>query len=344
MDFSWNPLAMLCTPVSEGCDHCWHRGMAHRLSGVAAICEEARKAYAGGQPYLFEERLSKPLKLRRPSIIGVQFMGDLFHEDVPFEFIDKIFAVMALCPQHTFIVLTKRAERMLRYSILGSGTWEEIISSCVKIMEQRKIPKLPMEKIPTNPLRNVILGVSVSNQKDADKWIPILLQIPAAVRFVSIEPMLGPVSLADYECCCQRCKGCGEQFAGEPDYSCCVCGGSGMGSHLDWAIVGGESGPGARPMRPEWVQSIRDQCTAVGVPFFFKQWGEWMECNYYTNSGIQQYDNDGYMIVPKCKKIVLEIHSGCTTGMWRIGKKEAGRLLDGKVWDQYPDAKQKGKE
>jgi protein gp37 len=197
--------------------------------------------------------LDKPLHWRKPCKIFVCSMGDLFHQAVPTEFIYKVFDVMKSCPQHTFLVLTKRPQRM---------SPEPKDGICIIF-------------------KNIWLGVSVENQKRADERIPILLQIPAAKRFVSIEPMLGLVDL-------ER----GRYFLTEP------------GPRLDWVILGGESGPKARPMNPDWVRSVRDQCKAAGVPFFFKQWGEWYPC-IDRDTGEQRED------------------------MVRLGKKKAGCLLDG---------------
>ena len=223
LSHSWNPLAMKCAPISEGCANCWHLSLAKRLAKNPMIPEDRQKAYAGGEPVLIEKELDAPLKLKKPAIIGVQFMGDLFYEKVPGEFITKVFYAMQQSPQHIFLVLTKRPKRMAEFLY--------------------KTPDLP----------HIYLGVTCENQRTADERIPILLQIPAATRFISIEPMLSEINLrlSDYAVSC--------------------------GSHsvrhqfLRWAICGGESGPGARPMRLYWARSIRDQCQSAGVPFFMKQ-------------------------------------------------------------------------
>ncbi len=239
LDYTWNPLAMLCTPVSEGCAHCWHISMANRLSGVSAIHEEARKAYAGGEPYLYEDRLNDPSKLRKPSIIGVQFMGDLFKEDVPFEFIDKVWDIINIYRQHTFIILTKRPERVMEY---------------VKRIEVFRFHS------------NIWLGVSISNQKDADAWIPTLLETPAAVRFVSIEPMLGLVNLRNIDC------GVGRKFNAIQNKGENPTHWERSGNKLNWVIVGGESGPGARTIDINHAREVKNHCVAADTPFFFKQW------------------------------------------------------------------------
>jgi protein gp37 len=242
-----------------------------------------------GLTFCNDEALKKPLHWRKPRKIFVCSMGDLFHETVPFEFIDKMFAVMALCQHHTFQILTKRPERMAEYM-----KW-----SCAPDAVNRTDRRLMIDGsgpimnhicgftcgLPW-PFENVHLGVTAENQEMADKRIPLLLQTPAAKRFVSIEPMLGAIDL--------RRLAKGEVIAidgmGKP-----------YGAGLDLVICGGESGSGARPMHPDWARSLRDQCQAAGVPFYFKQWGEW---RYF------EYENGE--LLPD-----------------RVGKKKAGHLLDG---------------
>lgn len=174
---TWNPIAMRCSRVSEGCRNCWHLRMADRMKGMLSLSPHKVRAYAGIEgPYLDENMLSKPLRSRAANaIIGVQFMGDLFHEDVPNGFIREVWQVMTNAQQHTFIVLTKRPERMLRWY---TRIWER------------------------EPLPNVWLGVSVENLATAKERIPLLLQTPAACRLVSLEPMLEPVNLD----LCYKCQ------------------------------------------------------------------------------------------------------------------------------------------
>jgi len=193
---------------------------------------------------LHSDRLNQPLKWRKPKRIFVNSLSDLFHEDVPDAVIDGVVDVMCQADQHTYQILTKRPERMLAYA------------------ESREL----------RALDHVWLGVSCENQATADARIPILLQTPAAVRFISAEPLLGPVDLDGY---------LGDDLAiAEYEY-----GSFQYGQGLDWIIAGGESGPGARPMHPDWARSIRDQCRAAGVPFFFKQWGEWDQGLFPTRHG-----------------------------------------------------------
>jgi protein gp37 len=228
-------------------------------------------------------------------LVFVNSMSDLFHADVPDEFIARVWAVMAATPQHTYQVLTKRHGRMR--SLLNRGTVGT--AGFFDDVEQAMAEFTHAE--PSGwPLPNVWLGCSVEDQKRADLRIPALLETPAAVRFLSCEPLLGPVSLARPD---------GEVNQGFRGGRCGAapgsCGDNTCRTGIDWVIAGGESGPGARPMHPDWARSLRDQCTAAGVPFFFKQWGEW-------------------------------VHRKDSVELVRVGKKQAGRELDGRVWDEYP--------
>jgi protein gp37 len=258
-------------------------------------------------------------------------MSDLFHENLADETIDRVFAVMALCPQHTFQVLTKRPARMMDYF---SSTWfpgslkpvtrfglrvrEAAISSCMQaIIECKRLA--PVLEWFGLPLPNVWLGVSVENQATADERIPLLLQTPAAVRWISAEPLLGPIDLAQIpnsqsEAEGQRwlhsLEGYAWECSGTEYYDTCN-----INAHLDWVVVGGESGSGARPMHPEWARSLRDQCVAAGVAFHFKQWGEWLPAMCDGAPGDFQHLSDEPSLV---------------------GKRKAGRLLDGRTWDEYP--------
>jgi protein gp37 len=284
---TWNPVRG-CDKISPGCKHCYAETFAERFRGVP------------GHPYeqgfdlrLAPGALAKPLTWRAPRHIFVNSMSDLFHDDVPNEYIAAVFGVMAACPQHTFQVLTKRAERMRRWfewiryrygndrmTPAEGCRWE-----AMQRIEHRR-PDGSALPGPTNalfgydtrwPLPNVQLGVSIESAPYLHR-VDDLLATPAAVRFLSIEPLLGPVSLHPGTL---GCIGHLAETFGNP--------------LIHWVIVGGESGPGAREMKPEWVRSLRDQVTDAGAAFFFKQWGG-------------------------------------------VRKKLAGRLLDGRTWDEYPTA------
>jgi len=226
--------------------------MANRLAANPNIPKEIQQAYSGKSvPVLVESRLDDPLKLKKPAKIGVQFMGDLFHENVPRGFIDEVFQVMASARRHVFMVLTKRPQRMLRWV-------EQQTSDCDGYLNEG----------------NVWLGVSAENQQRADERIPLLLEVPAAVRFVSLEPLLGPIDLGfgpDPDC--SWCFGEGEWYADAGGLEVlgvsCQC--MTRNRMLDWVIAGAETGPGARPAQLDWFRSLRDQCQEAGVPYFVKQ-------------------------------------------------------------------------
>lgn len=392
---TWNPIRTIngpgyhCTKVSEGCQNCY--------------AEKFNKRFGNGQPfdnsegsfYLFKDCLEKPLHWKKPRKIFVQSMGDLFHEDVPDEFIAKVWDVMWKCSQHTFLVLTKRPERMKKWveenayaKHFGWGQeerapfvpgdlihiddlwmrnmcgWEHVdkcdcnngyICDCPPDDESDSCEhgnRLCMsyncpiacsnpseKKLKENGLEgqyeiddegysvecdwmeifkrpryafasNVWLGVTAENQARADERIPVLLQTPTAKRFVSIEPMLGSVDLSR-------------------EYLSYTCGGypfpvlasqyrTRLIDLLDWVICGGETGPGARPMHPDWVRSLRDQCQGAGTPFFFKSWGDWApEWLHVSGPPLYRWNPE-------------------LPGMLRVGKKKAGRLLDGRTWDEMP--------
>lgn len=233
---TWNPVAG-CAVISPGCTNCYAMRMAERLSAIGQAKYQGLTRRSGGrakwngQIKVDEDSLNIPKRWRSGRLIFVNSMSDLFHEEVPLSFIQSVFRTMTETPQHTYQVLTKRAERLVALS--GSLSWPE----------------------------NVWMGVSVESAEYARR-IDHLRQSGAAIKFLSLEPLLGPLE----------------------------------GMNLDgisWAIAGGESGPGARPMNPDWVRSIRDQCHHAGVAFHFKQWGG-------------------------------------------VNKKKAGRILDGRTWDELP--------
>ena len=230
-----------CTPVSEGCSHCWSAGMTHRFHQNRGL---TTNGHFNGKIVCREDRLGEILKRKKPTRWVI--WNDLWHPSVPFGFIDKVMAVFNKCPQHTGQILTKRPERMLEYR----------------------------QKQRFNPWPDNIIGmVTAENQKMADIRIPLLLQCGFKTTGVSIEPMLGPVDL-DY---IKDFSKPNRFTKYERIYSLTgerSCLGHRMTEEkLDQVIVGGESGPGARPMSPGWPRGVRDQCVAADVPFFFKQWG-----------------------------------------------------------------------
>lgn len=317
----WNPVTG-CTKVSQGCKNCYAETFANRKMGEWGKIGDFMKFLPGSkETYITRrqreftdvichpDRLEQPLHWRKPAKVFVNSMSDLFHESVPFEFIDKVFYVMMKSDKHTFQILTKRPERALLY--LGQKQKQKELGHKGLIEEF--------------PLKNVWLGVSVEDQKTADERIPLLLQIPAAVRFLSCEPLLGEIDLDRVNMSKPEIKWYAE---------CNVLNGEGS---IDWVICGGESGHGARPMHPDWARKLRDDCISAGVPFFFKQWGEWG----IVKSSLIAKANRGRMIrmnydgtFKPCHEAIYD--SNGVISMARRGKKYTGRLLDGVEWNGYP--------
>jgi protein gp37 len=264
-DTTWN-VATGCTPVSEGCRNCYAARYAKR--GIGEFGWEFRGLGPNYDPIVqrrkfcevrtHPKRLETPLHWRKPRKIFVCSVGDLFHESVPDEFIDKVFGVMALCPQHTFQVLTKRPGRMLEYFKHGARTEFININAEFESGLDRFVSVDPQVYRWPFTLPNIWLGVTAENQAMADERVPLLLHTPAAMRFVSVEPMLGPIDLSVIK-----------TPDGDGPSSELLWIGEGAG--IDWVIVGGETGPGARPMQLEWARAIVQQCKAAGVPCHVKQ-------------------------------------------------------------------------
>ena len=311
-DATWNPVTG-CTLVDDGCNNCYAAELAAtRLKNHPSRKGLARKNAAGVAKFTGEVRFNKqwledPLRWRNPRMIFVCAHGDLFHPAVPDAWIDRIFAVMALCPHHTFQVLTKRPKRAVEYlSDRPSGRWPALdYAALLAFTGAWNTPELDLKD--GWPLPNVWLGTSVSDQKSADERIPHLLNAPAAVRFLSCEPLLGPIDLSSFNWWSPIYYG--ESDSDEKRNIPSL-------SDIGWVIVGGESGRNARPMHPDWARSLRDQCAGAGVPFFFKQWGVWVPDTYPeavgardTNAKWHAWD-DG-------------------AASWGVGKKVSGRLLDG---------------
>lgn len=274
----WNPVTG-CTKISDGCTNCYAEKMAKRLKGRFGYPEEDPFT-----PTFHPDRLTEPISWIKPKMVFVCSMGDLFHEEISFQLTNAVFSAMADANQHIYQVLTKRPERMKEFFDIKSN----------------------MHGIKWQPSPNVWLGVSAENQEQADKRIPILLQVPAAVRFVSCEPLLGLVNLTPY-----LSPPTGEMSAGQRG--------------LNWIIAGGESGHKARPMHPDWATSLRDQCKEASVPFFFKQWGAWWPNCQGCGSFLDDFD-------PLPKTYVTNDYM-----FYKIGKKHSGRILDGKEHNEYPE-------
>lgn len=252
-DKTWNPI-IGCSKTSPACDHCYAERMAFRHSHNPKAPIEYKNVVTdsgtwNGQTAFVKSVLEKPLHWRKPCRVFVGSMTDLFHPSTPFEWIDKIINIMAQTPHLTYQILTKRPERM--YDYITHNMW-----------------------LTNDPMEHVWFGVTVENQDQAEARIPFLLDTPAAVRFVSIEPMLGPVDLKHVT------LDLGPRY--ELDWLDALRGMRGTGSilhtateKLDWVICGGETGPGARPMWEPWARDLMEQCKTAGVPFFFKKWGSY---------------------------------------------------------------------
>lgn len=328
---TWNPLTG-CTKVSPGCDNCYAKAMHERFNGAGSFDKVT----------LHYDRLDQPTRWRKPSKVFVNSMSDLFHKDVPDEFIAEVFAVMSLAPQHTFQLLTKRHGRLR--SLLNSPEFEPMVrdyAHAMKYSGDRPNPRMDDRNYQTWPLPNVWLGVSVEDQKWADARIPALLGTPAAVRWISAEPLLGAVDLGRWlnvegTLVC----GCGQAPDGAPGAHGCSSACMELEpSALDWVVVGGESGPGARPMHPAWARSLRDQCEEAGVPYLFKQWGAWRELDQgpllprEETTKRDLYVNPDGTSVPNVYPAVVDLDARI---MRRVGKKAAGRELNGRTHDEYP--------
>lgn len=287
-DTTWNPTTG-CTKVTPGCDNCYAERIVERFHGKGSFAVVTRS----------EPKLWAPFKWRKPRKVFVNSMSDLFHDQVPDNFIVQVFSVMARTPQHTYQLLTKRHGRMR--SLLSRPAFQNAVSSLA--------PEAAW------PLRNLWLGVSVEDQKRADLRIPALLDTPAWIRWLSCEPLLGPVDIDTAD------------------------GGASCDGGIDWVVVGGESGHGSRPMHPEWARSLRDQCTSSDIPFFFKQWGEWAPMapldreGRFVFSGGHSLADDGTLYEPGAlawpdgprvgEALRADHNRAHLTAMYRVGKKAA---------------------
>lgn len=340
---TWNPVTG-CVEISAGCDHCYAKSMAERFRGTPGHYYEN-----GFDVTLREDKLDLPLRWTKPRRIFVNSMSDLFHDQIPTEYIAEVFAVMALAERHTFQVLTKRHARMR--SLLNSGDFAWTVWHAVLAATHRLSIPVP-ETISTwfahgadrqtmHPLPNVWLGVSVENQRWADIRVPVLLSTPAAVRFLSMEPLLGPVNLThmDVE---GRAEGMYwiNALTGRNTDMARPCADV---PHVDWVIVGGESGAGARPMNPDWARTLRDQCVQAKVPFHFKQHGCWapVDAGEERPGDMWVLGEGGMEPTPWTPET-----QGAPAGRWGVAadrvvrhmtKQEAGRELDGRTWDETPE-------
>jgi protein gp37 len=323
-------IATGCTKVSVGCANCYiTRTMPFRVAGRTFEHPQEGKTPrdigATTGVLLHPERVVQPLRWRRGRRIFINSLADWLHDDVPDSLLVDLFAVAALTPQHTYQLTTKRPAR--GRALLGSDWFPAAVERALRTDPRFSRPGQPWP-VPDGglpwPLPNAWIGVSAENQDMADQRIPILVDTPAAVRWVSAEPLVGPVTFrwARWEPMRDRNHLDGLR-------------------RLDWVVVGGESGADVRPMHPDWARQIRDECVEAGVPFFFKQWGEWAPTGR-TGIGASDRPDRRRLLKPLpgygepcCDGSThLPIQFGPEIG--RVGVKAAGRVLDGRTWDQYP--------
>lgn len=321
----WNPVTG-CMKVSPGCENCYAINMANRLQGMphtqekyagTIIKTKGGKVNWSGKINLIDSALTLPLKQTKPSVWFVNSMSDLWHQSVPDDFIDKVIAVAAICEQDIFQILTKRADRAYEYfssvdrrKKISEAIWDVVAGTEYDDPCLSHIVDDIVNDDSFWPLKNVWIGVSVEDQQRADERIPHLMKTPAAVRWLSCEPLLGPVDLSEVVID-------GILFnplTGVYDLPELPHAPTGR---IDWAVAGGESGHGARPVHPDWVRKLRDQCFLNGVPFFFKQWGA-----YGPTPGILNH------------KHPYTFEDG--TVVYKADKYQNGRLLDGREWNEYP--------
>lgn len=326
-DESWNPVVG-CTRVSDGCRNCYAERAAARMAvnpkqpayhGIAAFNEQHEPRWTGVLRFL-PERLQVPLRWRKPRRVFTCSMSDLFHASVTDAQIAAVFGVMAATPQHTYQVLTKRPER--------AAEWFEVVDHLgahrrhMALSLSRLAGDLPRRVQIGNrwPLLNVWLGTSVEDQATADERIPHLLRCPAAARFLSYEPALGPLSLRWAKWHDYYPRGWRERGEAQNHLD--------GARKLDWIIAGGESGPGSRPPNPNWFRGLRDQCIEAGVAFFFKQWGDWIG---FEDARLLD-TMDLPLLAPR-----FDSFDGTAAGeVVRLGKRHTGRRLDDREWNQFP--------
>jgi len=290
---TWNPVTG-CTKVSEGCDHCYAETFAERWRGVPGHPFEQ-----GFDVRLWPDRLGVPLRRRKPTRYFVNSMSDLLHDAVGTEFVARVLAVIAVAQWHTFQLLTKRPGRLA--SMLADDGFWALVDEAAAAYDP---PPQAVAAIAARFLPNLWLGVSVETPKWAKVRLGKLAETTVAgVRFASCEPLLGELDIRPW-----------------------------LSGTLGWVIAGGESGPRARPMHPDWARSLRDQCTAAGVPFFFKQWGAFSLHADGDGSGrVTVVDRSGQR-----RSVVENPAPPDAIRMRRVGKGRAGRVLDGRTWDQMP--------
>lgn len=357
-DATWNVITG-CSVLSSGCTNCY----AMRLAGTrlrnhpsrAGLTKDSKAGPVWTGDVRFNEAwLMQPLTWRTPRRIFVCAHADLFHENVPDEWIDQVFAVMALTPHHTYQVLTKRAARMRAY-IRDCGTQlgrqhelRHRIETLVPDSLERTNARLAVSGAGAEwrPLPNVVLGVSAERQPEANERILHLLGTPAAARFLSLEPLLGAIDLSDIpfpkSCECDSHQPKLDALNGTVYCAGCCEGPERLDiGTIHQVIVGGENGP--RPMHPDWARELRDQCADAGVPFFFKQWGSWAPRAWCKDGGTHAMHREApnYGVFQKIQSHPDSIERVGAHDGWqafaKVGKAAAGRLLDGVEHNGMPE-------
>lgn len=317
-DHTFNPWEG-CTKVSPGCANCYAEARNKRWAGGANWGPGAPRRRTSEsnwrQPLKWDREAKRRMETeapwgeyRRPRVFCAS-LADWLDDEVPIEWLADLLELIRLTTNLDWLLLTKRPENW-RARVCMVGDW---MLTHGKIAEYGQIINPWVHAMPQAPV-NVWIGTTVEDQKRADERIPLLLAIPAHVRFLSCEPLLGPVNLC-------------EAGAIWSDINNNPIDGRGLNQHVHWVICGGESGPKARPMHPDWARSLRDQCQASGVPFLFKQWGEWLPaCQYQPGTLDRTHEKAQHTFD-------ADSHS------WWVGKKAAGRMLDGREWSQFPEVK-----
>lgn len=306
-----------CEHVSPGCENCYAgTNNRRRLPSNGTGLPYDRRSRDLVEAFVDERIIFEPFSWKKPQRIFVENQSDLYGEWVTDEMIDRVEAVMTLCPRHTFQLLTKRPERMGRHAF-REGRYDRLLDAANFFRAARpELCSIPISDPVRFPPSHIHRGTSCEDQKAADDRIPWLLQTPAAVRFLSCEPLLGEISFKRIRMP-EPLFGWIDQDALTGDhYRHAHLVGFGA-PRIDWVIAGGESGPGARPMHPDWARWIRDECQAAGVPFFFKQNGEYASVSEVEGPGAHHQFSDGATVR-------------------RVGKKKAGATLDGREWREFP--------
>ncbi len=355
-DATWNPITG-CSVVSPGCTNCYAMKLAGtRLKHHPTRQGLTRDSKAGpvwtGEVRFNEATLDQPLRWKRPRKIFVCAHGDLFHESVPDAWIDRIYAVMAVSYRHIYQVLTKRSARMRAYLSdpdTARRIWALVVGETPGTTRGGMINESGAQYSGQEwPLSNVWLGVSAEDQARADERIPDLLATPAEVRWLSAEPLLGPIDLCNLAAAYPSHRELGYRInalngrlmSGNGPKAISLLPAFGDYNRLDWVVAGGESGLGARGMHPDWVRSLRDQCAVADVAFLFKQWGEWAPSTLEASLGNPRSgwrSLKGHPHIARGSELTIEAGAAFIAA---IGKKAAGRLLDGVQHDGYPDGRQ----